>query len=306
VDKVGRRDATIVVTGATGQIGYEAIRALAPLGEVVPLTRDDLDLANRAAILKTIKRLRPQVIVNAAAYTSVDAVESPTAVAARRVCDAINGDAPGTLAEAAKELGALLVHYSTDYVFDGRKRTPYVEADRPGPLNYYGKSKLAGEQAVQTVGGAYVILRTSWVYGPRGKNFLLTIRRLALERSELRVVIDQESAPTSSRAVAEATRAVVQKVLADPEPLDLSGVYHLAAAGQTNWFEFARAILAADEGLQARVKQTSSKDYGAPAERPAYSVLDCSAIHRRFGIALPHWRDQLARVLAELDETASR
>jgi dTDP-4-dehydrorhamnose reductase len=298
-----RHDGTIVVTGATGQVGYEAVRALAPFGKVVGLTRADLDLATPGAIRETVRRLRPRVIVNAGAYTSVDGAESE-----RELCAAINADAPAVLAEEAHKLGALLVHYSTDYVFDGSKRAPYLESDLPAPLNYYGDTKLAGEQAVQGIGGAYAILRTSWVYGTRGTNFLRTMLRLARERAELRVVNDQVGAPTWSRSIAETTASVV-RTFAGP-----SGVFHLAAAGSTTWYDFARGILDGDprrdEQACRAVIPISSAEFArlegrAIAPRPAYSVLDCTAIHDRFGLALPQWRAQLALVLGELRAPSS-
>jgi dTDP-4-dehydrorhamnose reductase len=301
VAKPARHDDTIVVTGATGQIGYEAVRQLAPFGNVVGLTRADLDLAKPAAIREAIRTRRPRVIVNAAAYTAVDRAESE-----RDLCAAINGDAPGVLAEEARRLGALLVHYSTDYVFDGSKRAPYTETDPPAPLNVYGATKLAGEQAIQGAGAAHVILRTSWVYGARGTNFLRTMLRLARERTELRVVNDQVGAPTWSRSVAEATAEIVGYELSRGEEPGggLSGLYHVAAAGSTTWYEFARCILEGDprreEQICRAVVPIRSAEYPTPARRPAYSVLDCTAFGNRFRVALMDWREQLALVLAEL------
>jgi dTDP-4-dehydrorhamnose reductase len=289
-----RQNDTIVVTGATGQIGYEAVRELAPLGTVVGLTRADLDLANPSAIRQTIRTLRPRVIVNAAAYTAVDRAESQ-----RELCAAINADAPAVLAEEARRLGALLVHYSTDYVFDGSKRSPYVEEDLPAPLSVYGATKLAGEQAIQAAGGSYLILRTSWVYGARGTNFLRTMLRLARERTELRVVNDQVGAPTWSRSIAAATAQLLLDVGTD----GAAAVYHLTAAGSTTWHGFAEAILEGDpqreEQLCRAIIPISTAEFGAPARRPLYSVLDCTAIREGFGLALPDWRQQLGLVLAE-------
>jgi dTDP-4-dehydrorhamnose reductase len=301
VAKPGRRDQTILVTGATGQIGFEAVRELAPLGNVVGLTRADLDLAKTAAIRETVRRLRPRVIVNAGAYTAVDRAESE-----RELCAAINADAPAVLADEARRLGALLVHYSTDYVFDGSKHSPYLETDLPAPLSVYGATKLAGEQAIQAAGGAHVILRTSWVYGARGTNFLRTMLRLARERTELRVVNDQVGAPTWSRSIAILTADIVGYELGRGEELGagLAGLYHLAAAGSTTWYEFARCIL---EGDPQREEQTcravfpiSTAEYRTAAQRPAYSVLDCTAFVARFRLSIMDWREQLALVLAEL------
>lgn len=302
-----RRDDTIVVTGATGQIGYEAVRELAPLGKVVGLRRADLDLANPAAIRETMRTLRPRVIVNAAGYTAVDRAESE-----RALCAAINADAPAVLAGEARRLGALLVHYSTDYVFDGSKGAPYTETDPPAPLNVYGATKLAGEQAIQAAGGAYVILRTSWVYGVRGTNFLRTMLRLARERTELRVVNDQVGAPTWSRSIASTTADIVGDELGRGKELGagLSGLYHLAAAGSTTWYEFARCILEGDprrdEQVCRAVIPISTADYAAKAQRPAYSVLDCTAVGDRFRLSLTGWREQLTAVLADLRSAIPR
>jgi dTDP-4-dehydrorhamnose reductase len=290
-----RQNDRIVVTGATGQIGYEAVRELAPLGNVVGLTRADLDLANPAAIRETIRTLRPRIIVNAAAYTAVDRAE-----AERELCGAVNADAAAVLAEEARRLGALLVHYSTDYVFDGSKRSPYTEKDPPAPLSAYGATKLAGEQAIQAVGGSYVILRTSWVYGARGTNFLRTMLRLARERSELRVVNDQVGAPTWSRSIAAATARLLLEVGND----GAADVYHMTALGSTTWYDFARHILEGDPQREEQVCRTiipiSTAEFGAPARRPLYSVLDCAAIRDGFGLTLPDWRQQLGLVLDEL------
>jgi dTDP-4-dehydrorhamnose reductase len=301
VPKPVGHDATIVVTGATGQIGYEAVRQLAPLGKVVGLTRAELDLTKPAAIREMIRGLRPRVIVNAAAYTAVDRAESE-----RALCATVNADAPGVLAEEARRLGALLVHYSTDYVFDGSKRTPYTEADPPAPLNVYGATKLAGEQAIDAAGGTYVILRTSWVYGARGTNFLRTMLRLARERTELRVVNDQVGAPTWSRSVAEATAVVVERELSRAEEGGdgLSGLYHVAAAGSTTWYEFARCILEGDPRREEQVCRAmvpiTSAEYPTTARRPTYSVLDCTAFADRFRLSPLDWREQLALVLSSL------
>lgn len=280
----------ILVTGGTGQIGHELVREFKRFGHVEAPTRKELDLTSPTAIRDAVKALRPGVILNTAAYTAVDAAETD-----RDVCAAINARAPGILAEAAQHVGALLVQYSTDYVFDGSKRVPYVETDPTGPLSYYAQTKLDGERAVQAVGGDYVILRTSWVYGTRGNNFLLTILRLANERARLPVVSDQTGAPTWSRAVAAATATLVR---AFDGP---SGVFHLTAAGSTTWYDFAHAILVGDP----RVVPVSSAEFAElvgrrMALRPPYSVLDCTAIREQFGLALPDWREQLALVLSEL------
>jgi len=312
VGKAGRRDDTILVTGATGQIGYEAVRCLTPLGTVVGLTRADLDLADPVAVRDAVRRLRPRVIVNAAAYTAVDRAETEP-----ELVETVNVDAPQILAEEAKRLGALLVHYSTDYVFDGQKRSPYVETDQTNPLSVYGATKLAGEQAVQTTGGIYVILRTSWVYGARGTNFLRTMLRLAREREEMRVVNDQVGAPTWSRSIASVTADIVGHELTRGEEFGegLAGLFHLSAAGETTWYDFARCILEKDprreEQKCRRITPISSDEFAAEskrsvARRPAYSVLDNAAFGDRFRQSLLDWRQPLDSVLAEWYDGAAR
>ncbi len=290
----------ILLTGRDGQVGWELARALAPLGEVMALGRGDLDLADADAIRRTVRQAGPDLIVNAAAHTAVDRAQSE-----REAAFAINATAPGLLAEEAARLGAAIIHYSTDYVFDGRKNAPYQEIDAPHPLNAYGESKLAGEEAVKASGAAHLILRTSWVYGLRGRNFLLTMLRLAAERETLRVVDDQVGAPTWSRMVAEATAAIVAQAHAHGGIArllaDKGGLYHLAAAGQTSWCGFARAIVAHAPHLARRpsVQAISHAEYPLPAPRPAYSVLDCRRIGRVFGVALPDWKASLLMCLEE-------
>ena len=222
----------ILLTGKNGQVGWELQRTLAPLGEVVVLDRRQLDLSDPDQIRERVREISPDLIVNAAAYTAVDRAEAEPEPAM-----AVNGTAPGLLAEEAKRIGAAIIHYSTDYVFDGAKTTPYTEEDAPNPLNVYGRTKLAGEQAVQAAGVPHLILRTSWVYGMRGKNFLLTILRLAREREELKIVDDQIGAPTWSRTIAEAT---AQILTSGAWPVSgASGIYHLTASGSTSWYGFA-------------------------------------------------------------------
>lgn len=293
----------ILVTGASGQVGYELVRTLAPLGHVVAPTSAEMNLADAAGIRAMVRDIAPSVIVNAAAYTNVDRAESD-----RECCFAINARAPGVLAEEAERLGAALVHYSTDYVFDGAKRTPYDETDVPCPINVYGASKLAGEQAIASVGGSYVILRTSWVYGARGTNFLRSIRRLARERRELRVVSDQVGAPTWSRAVAGTTAVVLGKLLLDGERAAdgvgrAGGIYHMTAAGSTSWYGFAQAII---EDLRKRgniaceaLLPVTTPEYGAPAARPMFSVLKNAKLRSRFGCALPDWHLLLGLTLQD-------
>jgi dTDP-4-dehydrorhamnose reductase len=278
----------ILLTGRNGQLGHELERALAPLGEVVATGRAEFDLSDLDAIGPAIERTRPDVIVNAAAYTAVDHAESERAAAFR-----VNAEAVGRIGEAAARRGALVIHYSTDYVFDGSKSAPYTEEDAPHPLNVYGESKLAGEQALAASGCRHLILRTGWVYESRGQNFLLTILKLAHERDELRVVGDQVGSPTAARDLAAASA----KLLALGEIP--TGIFHLAAAGQCSWFEFAREILALSGNLRVRLTQITTAEYPTAARRSRYSVLSCEKLRRACGIALPHWRDTLARVLRE-------
>lgn len=270
----------ILITGRNGQVGWELERTLAPLGDIVALDRAGLDLADPDRLRAVVGDVRPDIVVNAAAYTAVDKAEAEAALAT-----AINGTAPGILAEECKRSGALLVHYSTDYVFDGSKDGPYTEGDPTCPINVYGASKLAGEQAIQTVAGRHLILRTSWVYGLRGHNFLRTIRRLAAERAELRIVADQIGAPTWSRLIAETTAALLAR------PAVAEGLFHLTAGGATSWHGFAAAIVAA-QGAATTVTPITTADYPLPARRPANSRLDCGKL-RGLGLAVVPWQEQL-------------
>jgi dTDP-4-dehydrorhamnose reductase len=278
----------ILLLGRNGQVGWELERALAPLGELTALGRANLDLADVPPLVARVRALQPEVIVNAAAYTAVDKAESE-----RETAFAVNATAPRVLAEEAKRIGALLVHYSTDYVFDGAKASPYVEEDPTNPLNVYGASKLAGERAITASGCRHLIFRTSWVYGPRGANFMLTMLRLARERPELRVVDDQVGAPTSSSAIARATAAALERALRSP---GLAGLYHLAASGETTWCGFARAILA-QAGLAAPVVPIRSEEYPTPARRPRNSRLDCSRLRATFGVTLAPWQEGLREAM---------
>jgi dTDP-4-dehydrorhamnose reductase len=288
----------ILLTGSTGQVGHELQRSLAPMGEVTALSHQQLDLTDTAAIRRMVRDLAPQLIVNAAAYTAVDQAENE-----QELAFAVNGVAPGVLAEEALNLGALLVHYSTDYVFDGTKNGAYAETDPANPQSIYGKSKLAGEQAIQAVGGKYLIFRTSWVYGTRGKNFLLTILKLAKERDSLRVVADQIGAPTWCRSIAEATAAAVQGWAAEK-----SGLYHLSCRGHTSWHGFAQAILRNYPSNLLKVsaenvEAINSEQYPLPAKRPANSVLDNTKLKEAFGIVLPDWREAMEQAMKELPDS---
>jgi dTDP-4-dehydrorhamnose reductase len=303
----------ILLIGSNGQLGWELAGLLPRIGEVIALDRARLDLAKARDIQKIIRDLQPALVVNAAAYTSVDQAEKDEAAAR-----AINADAPAIMAEEAKKIRASLIHYSTDYVFDGTNRSPYQETDLPHPLNVYGATKLAGEEAIKSIGGSYLILRTSWVYGTRGRNFLVTILRFATQREELRIVRDQWGAPTSSVEIAKGTAKIVERMIAERREIafsGVSGIYHMTAGGVTTWHEFAEAIL--EEAAKASpslpwlssvtgslprkvqsVHAIPSEEYPTPARRPAYSVLSNSLIMRTFDVKLPAWRVQLNRLFA--------
>jgi dTDP-4-dehydrorhamnose reductase len=290
----------ILVTGKNGQVGWELQRTLAPLGEVVAVDRSILDLTSPDSIRAVIREVKPNLIVNPAAYTAVDKAESEPDIA-----QAVNGVAPGVMAEEAKRLGAALIHYSTDYVFDGCKVGPYVEDDPTCPLNVYGKTKLAGEDAIRAVGLPHLILRTSWVYGVRGKNFLLTILRLAKEREELKIVGDQIGAPTWSRLIAETTAQIVAQRMRNL--CELSGTYNFTATGNTSWHGFASAIVEASRAdrpqssvLSPRLIAIPTSEYPLPAPRPKNSVLANDKLLRDFGLAMPDWHLGLEMAIAEL------
>ncbi|MFO1413416.1 MAG: dTDP-4-dehydrorhamnose reductase [Burkholderiales bacterium] len=280
----------ILVTGTGGQVGGELARLLVPHGQVLACDRAALDLADADAIVAVMRRERPGLVINAGAYTAVDLAERE-----RDAAFAVNARAPQVLAEEAKRAGALLVHYSTDYVFDGRATAPYPEDAPTGPLNVYGASKLAGEQAIAATGAHALVLRTSWVYGLTGKNFLRTIQRLAAERDELRIVADQAGAPNWSRVLAEATVRLV--ALGLPALRERAGLYHLSSQGATTWHGFAQAIVGA--GGKPRVTPIATTEYPTPARRPAYGVLATQRFEAAFGFALPAWDAALDRCLAE-------
>ncbi len=295
---------TILLTGADGQVGWELARTLAPLGEVVATDREQLDLTQPETIRTFVRELRPSLIVNPAAYTAVDKAEQEPELAY-----AINATAPQVLAEEAGRLGCGIIHYSTDYVYDGSKEAPYVETDATCPLNVYGASKLAGDQAVAASGADYLVLRTSWVYGARGANFMRTILRLAQEREEMKIVADQIGAPTWSRMIAEVTAAIIAQSYG-PRGAGLGGtkgIYHLTAAGQTSWHGFTEAILdlsrslpqCAERKLQ-RVLPIPSSEYPLPARRTPYSILSNQKLMNAFGLQLPDWNRSLQQVVASL------
>ncbi|MBI5923601.1 MAG: dTDP-4-dehydrorhamnose reductase [Betaproteobacteria bacterium] len=276
---------SILLTGCNGQVGWELQRTLAPLGRVTAIDRNALDLADADSIRAVLSEVRPRIIVNAAAYTAVDQAENEATQALL-----VNGQAPGVMAEEAKRLGALLVHFSTDYVFDGNKNGCYVEQDVTNPLNTYGRTKLAGELAIQSSGCRYLIFRTCWVYGLRGKNFLRTILRLAETKDELRIVADQCGAPTWSRMIAEATAAALAtRTVAE-------GLFHLASTGSVSWHGFTQAILELTEQMRLRnptLTAIPSSDYPQSAVRPLNSRLSCDLLEQAAGIRLPDWKDAL-------------
>ncbi len=294
--------ARILLIGPSGQIGHELRHSLAPLGEVITAGTSDadfaLDLSFPSQIENVLREAGVEVVVNAAAYTAVDKAESD-----REAAFAINAEAPAVLAKAAKESGALLVHFSTDYVFSGEAEIAYTEEDATEPVSVYGQSKLEGERAIGSAGGRHLILRTSWVYGLRGKNFLRTILKLASEGETLRIVDDQFGVPNWSRVLAEGTAEVLSALKSDLERIrKISDVYHLSAAGETTWCGFAGAIVEAvkgEEGIKAkRVKPIATRQYPTPAKRPKRSTLDSSKLARDFGVTLPDWRECLRQCLA--------
>jgi dTDP-4-dehydrorhamnose reductase len=294
----------ILLIGSTGQVGWELARALTPLGRVLIPERSQCDLARPDTLTALIDALRPDVIVNAAAYTAVDKAEEEGDLAMT-----INAHAPGVLAAAARRHGALLLHYSTDYVFDGKQARAYSEADTPGPAGAYARSKLAGEQAVRATGADYLIFRTSWVYAARGKNFLKTILRLAGEREELRIVADQIGAPTWARLIAEVTALALQQDLARRKHGGFeNGTYHLTAAGETSWYGFATAIVTTARVFGADLKchkvvPITTAEYPLPAARPANSRLSGAKLAARYGLEMPAWEDSMKLCLAEIFQT---
>jgi dTDP-4-dehydrorhamnose reductase len=308
----------ILLTGKNGQVGADLSRLLPAIADVTAFDRAQLDLADLDGLRRKVREVRPHLILNAAAYTKVDLAEQEYAAAF-----AANAEAPAALAAEAKNIGAAVVHYSTDYVFDGSKRSPYTETDRTNAASVYGKSKLAGEEAIRTSGVPHLILRTAWVYAPRGRNFLLTILRLSTQREELKIVRDQIGAPTLSREIATGTVRILSALGGSGFSPDafaaIGGTYHMTAGGEVSWYEFAQAILAesaaatqplpwltAATGGQPRITRVvtpiSTEEYPTPARRPAYSVLSNARLLETFGFQLPGWREQLRSLFREDSE----
>lgn len=278
----------VLLLGGNGQVGH-ALQARNPFVELVAATRHDSDLTDIEGLRAFIRRVRPDVIVNAAAYTAVDKAESD-----RERCYAVNATAPGVLSKEAAALGAKLLHYSTDYVFDGTKTAAYCEEDATGPRNVYGASKLAGEEAIAAAGGEFLILRTSWVYSNHGSNFLKTMLRLGAERPELRIVADQHGAPTSADAIAEATVRILKNAEAKRW---VSGLFHMTAAGATTWHGFAEAIFARAGGQKLLLVPIATSEYPTPAARPTNSLLSNDKFAAAFGFRMPEWERQLDAVM---------
>ena len=295
----------ILLLGRTGQVGWELNRSLLTLGDVTALSRSEADFSQPEGLRKVVRESRADIIVNAVAYTAVDKAESEESLA-----HLINADAPSVLAEEAKRSNALFVHYSTDYVFDGTKLAPYVEEDKPNPINVYGRTKLAGEQNIQATGCRHLILRTSWVYSSRGQNFIKTILRLAQQREELRIVADQIGAPTSARFIADVTSRILAKI----QPLPSSSaheegdLYHLTPSNYTSWHGFAQTVLdAAKSSLLDATKlptliPISTEQYPLPAPRPKNSRLNCDKLSIQFGMHFPSWETAVRFCLDELAE----
>jgi len=304
----------ILLVGNNGQVGRELNRMLPQIGDVQSLGREQLDLSKPEEIRRAIRTFRPNLIVNAAAYTAVDKAETEQDLAR-----AVNTEAPAVMAEEAKKIGALLVHYSTDYVFDGTKTSPYAEQDQTNPKNVYGRTKLEGELAIQQSGASNLVFRTAWVYASEGKNFLLTILRLATQREELKIVCDQTGAPTTSREIARATTKILSQIFEHENgshtPADARGIFHMTAGGQTTWFGFTQAILDHARKIDASVTwfaaATNSRplivrnvipipaiEYPTPASRPGYSVLSNERLNRTFSVRLPDWQTQLAGIFS--------
>ena len=302
--------ARILITGVNGQVGFELTRALAPLGEILPIARDQLDLIDDLAITKLLNELQPDVIVNPAAYTAVDKAESD-----EQTAYAVNAGAPAVMAKWVNDHEALLVHYSTDYVFDGEKATAYLEEDEVSPQSVYGASKQQGEAAIAAATARYIILRTSWVFGAYGNNFLKTMLRLASERDALSIVNDQIGAPTSAALIADVTAHIVRDYLAFGEEFieECCGIFHLAAAGETSWHGYAQHVieLAQKSGMVLKIKASDVKGipssaYPTPAKRPASSRLSTEKLQAVFDLQLPNWQDGVNHAFAMIQNNTKQ
>ncbi len=285
----------ILLTGKNGQVGWELNRSLSPLGTVFALGRNEMDLSKPETLGRVIQEIKPNIIINAAAYTAVDKAESEPELAMT-----VNGIAPKIIAQEAKKIGAGMIHYSTDYVFDGQATSPYNEENPTCPLSLYGESKLAGEKGVSQAGIPHIIFRTSWVYSLRGSNFLLTMQKLAQTRKQIKVVDDQKGAPTWSRAIAEGTVKILKPYLKEGYPLALpdSGVFHMSCGGETNWFIFAKKILElSDLANNAELIPIPTIEYPTPAARPQYSLLSNNKLKQVFHYEMPHWENALQECL---------
>lgn len=292
--------AKILLTGVNGQVGHELLTALNTLADVVAVTRQQMDLSSETSILQTLDKYQPTIIVNPAAYTTVDKAETE-----QEQAYLVNSHAPKIMAQWAAAHNALLVHYSTDYVFDGTKEGMYLEEDTPNPQSVYGKSKLLGEQAIQQSGAKHLIFRTSWVFGVHGQNFIKTIIRLAKERESLNVVADQHGAPTSARLIAQVTQQVLAQYLQNAQ-FNAYGIYHLTTSGQTTWHQYAQFIVQQVQQKQilnltvAKVCAIPSIEYPTPAKRPLNSRLSCQKLQQQFAIQLANWQDEVRDVLQQL------
>jgi dTDP-4-dehydrorhamnose reductase len=285
----------ILISGQHGQVSQALQHSLTGMGELIVLGRDQFDLSQPQSLRATVREIKPDLIINPAAHTAVDQAESEPELAL-----AINGVAPGVLAEEAATLGIPLIHYSTDYVFDGSKNGPWIESDATNPLGVYGSSKLAGEQAIAAVGGQHLILRTSWVYSLVGRNFLLTMQRLLQEREKLTIVADQIGAPTWAGTIAQSTQQLIERW--QTGDAGAWGVYHLTASGETSWFGFAQAIgqQLIEQGKPcAALEPIPSSAFPTPAARPLNSRLDCSLLQREWGVSQPDWHNALLECLAQ-------
>ena len=293
----------ILLTGKNGQVGSELNKILSQFGEIIATGRNEMNLADPSQIRRVVRKIKPELIINAGAYTAVDKAESD-----QELAKAVNGIAPKILAEEAKNNDALLIHYSTDYSYNGEmSHRPYLESDSPSPNSVYGKTKVDGDQAIEKSGVSHLIFRTGWVYSKRGKSFLRTILKLAKEKNELRVVNDQTGTPTWCRSIAEATCKSIKNILEKREgslsktAASISGVYHMTCQGETNWHRFAQTILELScPDNMPKLLAISTKEYPTPAIRPTYSVLSNTKLQKYFGIQLPHWEHALKQCLSDI------